>query len=99
MTAAPPRTTIRRKTLLAQARRAGIRIGYPCRGEGICGKCDVEILEGAEHLAAASVEEEDLLTREGCSPSSRMSCLAGVADGGPLVLRVGGGTYRLVLRS
>ncbi len=88
-----------RSTLLSRARRAKIRIGYPCRGEGICGKCNVEILEGAELLDAISQREALLLEREGASANSRMSCLAEVQASGSLVLQVGGGIYRLQVRA
>jgi len=87
----------RRRSLLAKARRAGIRIGYPCRGEGICGKCAVEILEGSTLLQPAGDEERALLEREAAGPSERMSCLAEIRGEGVVTLRVGGGTYRVAL--
>jgi len=84
-----------KRTLLSLARRAKVRIGYPCRGEGICGKCDVEILSGGELLAPPGDEERALLAREACAPGARMSCLAIPCASGTLVIRVGGGTYRV----
>lgn len=93
-----------RRTLLALARRAGIPIGHPCRGEGICGKCGVKILEGAELLEPPTEQELELLRNEGSEPGTRMSCLAEPCrteprGAGPLVFRVGGGTYRIELPS
>ncbi|AKU93239.1 2Fe-2S iron-sulfur cluster-binding protein [Vulgatibacter incomptus] len=82
---------------MAKARRAGIRIGYPCRGEGVCGRCSVEILSGSERLAPPTDEERELLERERCSPRSRISCLATIADKGPVILAVGGGRYTVDL--
>lgn len=86
-----------RRTLLSVARRAGIRIGYPCRGEGVCGKCAVEILEGADLLLPPSETERALLAREGAGPRTRMSCLAVPGGPGTIVLRVGGGNWRIEL--
>ena len=83
------------RTLLSLARRAKVRIGYPCRGEGICGKCDVEVLSGGELLTPPAEAERELLAREACAPAARMSCLAVPCASGTLVIRVGGGTYRV----
>lgn len=88
-----------RRTLLSLARRAKVRIGHPCRGEGICGKCDVQILEGGGLLAPLTDAERALLTREACDPDARMSCLAIPAGNGTIVIRVGGGTYRVQLKT
>lgn len=88
-----------RSTLLAKARRARIRIGYPCRGEGICGKCAVELVEGDDLLDRPSAQERLLLERERCGVAHRMACLARVERTGELVVRVGGGTYRLSVRA
>lgn len=86
-----------RRTLLAQARRSGIRIGYPCRGEGICGKCAVAVVEGADLLSSPAPDERNLLEREGCAPSTRMACLTEIGSAGWLTIKVGGGTYKLLL--
>ncbi|HEY0840290.1 MAG TPA: 2Fe-2S iron-sulfur cluster-binding protein [Vulgatibacter sp.] len=86
-----------RRTLLSIARRAGIRIGYPCRGEGVCGKCAVEILEGADLLLPPSEAERALLEREGI-PHARISCLALPRGPGTILLRVGGGSWRVVIK-
>jgi len=87
-----------RRTLLSLARRAKVRIGHPCRGEGICGKCDVRIVEGGDLLALPMDSERALLAREACDPDARMSCLAVPSGSGTIVIRVGGGTYRVQVR-
>lgn len=38
------------ETLLDAARRAGAPIGNSCGGVGVCSRCKVTIVEGAEHL-------------------------------------------------
>ena len=82
-----------RRTLLAAARRAGVRIGYPCRGEGICGRCVVTIIEGAQFLAPP--DEEELLIIGDTSPAERLACMAMRIGSGTIRLRVGGGTYEI----
>lgn len=87
-----------RRTLLSLARRAKVRIGHPCRGEGICGKCDVQVVEGAALLAPPTETERALLAREACDPDARMSCLALPSGSGTIVIRFGGGVYDVPLR-
>ncbi|HWV39629.1 MAG TPA: 2Fe-2S iron-sulfur cluster-binding protein [Vulgatibacter sp.] len=88
-----------RRTLLSAARRARIRIGHPCRGEGVCGKCDVRILEGGELLEPPTEGERALLLREACEADARMSCLAVPAGSGTVVIRMGGGSFRIPLKA
>jgi ferredoxin len=38
------------ETVLDVARRAGAPIGNSCGGVGVCGRCRVQIVEGAENL-------------------------------------------------
>ena len=85
--------TAPRRTLLAVARRAHVRIGYPCRGEGVCGRCAVQVTAGAERLAPPGPTELQILSRDGAGPDVRVACMAEVIAPGPIELRVGGGTY------
>ncbi|WP_373047468.1 2Fe-2S iron-sulfur cluster-binding protein [Vulgatibacter sp.] len=87
--------TVPRRTLLGVARRAGAPIGYPCRGEGVCGRCTVLITGGATRLAPPGDRERALLAHVGAAPGERLACLAEVAEAGSIDLRVGGGTYRI----
>lgn len=84
-----------RRTLLAVARRSGVPIGYPCRGEGVCGRCAVHVLRGAEHLGAAGPQEREILARQAAAADERLACMAEVITPGPIELAVGGGRYRL----
>jgi ferredoxin len=84
-----------RRTLLAVARRAGVPIGYPCRGIGVCGKCTAEIRSGAEQLAPPDERERELQDHVGARPGFRLACLAEVIGAGPIEIRVGGGVYRI----
>ena len=79
-----------RRTLLAAARRAGLLVGHPCRGAGICGKCTVRVLEGEGELPPPGAVERALLDRYGLGPGERISCLVAVHPGLRVRLRVGG---------
>jgi len=87
--------TAPRRTLLAVARRAGVPVGYPCRGEGVCGRCTVEIRAGADRLAPPDERELALLAHVRAPPGRRLACLAEVVAPGPIEIRVGGGTCRI----
>lgn len=56
------------ETLLDVARRAGAPIGNSCGGIGICNRCRVRVLEGAEHLTPPTRFERD--------PGQRLACQA-----------------------
>lgn len=86
-----------RRTLLAAARRAGLLVGHPCRGTGVCGKCTVRVIEGEEQLPSPTPAERALLERYGLGPGERISCLVPVHQGLRLVLRVGGAEGKVAL--
>jgi len=90
--------TAPRRTLLSVARRAHVPIGYPCRGEGVCGRCAVRVLHGADRLAPMAASERDILARQGAAPDERLACMAEVVQPGPIEIAVGGGVYRLPWR-
>lgn len=79
-----------RRTLLAAARRAGLLVGHPCRGAGICGRCTVRVIEGEEQLPLPDAAERSLLARYGLGSGERISCRVPVHPGLRVVLRVGG---------
>ena len=77
-------------TLLTAARRAGLRVGHPCRALGVCGRCTVEVVEGAGTLPPPDEDERALLAREKLGPRDRIACRVRVAPGTRVVLRAGG---------
>lgn len=87
-----------RRTLLAAARRAGLLVGHPCRGAGVCGRCTVEVLEGADELPPPDAGERALLERYGLGPRDRISCLVPLDRGQRVLLRVGGAVGEVTLR-
>jgi ferredoxin len=79
-----------RRTLLAAARRAGLLVGHPCRGAGVCGRCTVTVVEGGETLPPPGHRERLLLEREDLGPEYRIACQVTVSPGLRVVLRTGG---------
>jgi ferredoxin len=88
-----------RRTLLAAARRSGLLVGHPCRGAGVCGRCTVEVLDGADELPPPDQVERALLDRCGLGSRDRISCLVPVHPGVRLVLRVGGAVGEVAIPS
>lgn len=53
---------------------ANLPIGSSCGGEGICAKCFVQVLKGAENLSKSNPIEKKLLSREKMASDMRISC-------------------------
>lgn len=51
-----------------------IAVASSCGGEGVCAKCQVEVLAGADHLSPISDIERIAIERFNWKPSFRMSC-------------------------
>jgi 2Fe-2S ferredoxin len=68
----------RGQTLLEALLKAGLPVANSCRADFVCGKCHLQILEGKDNLSPPSKKEKELLTREKCDASERMSCFAKV---------------------
>ncbi len=75
----PPGTT-----LLAAVQAAGVPIARACGGAGLCGRCGVQVLEGAAALAPESTREADAKRRNRVAPEVRLACQCRVA--GPLTV-------------
>ncbi|MBK7824352.1 2Fe-2S iron-sulfur cluster binding domain-containing protein [Nannocystis sp.] len=68
-------------TLLDAVRRVGLPLGRSCGGEGVCRSCAVEVLNGADQLAAPNaLELRQLRPRPGdpelgrSQPAQRLAC-------------------------
>lgn len=70
-------------TLLDAARAAGLPIARACSGRGLCGRCDLEILEGLGSLSPEAPDELETRARDRLAASRRLSCQARVH--GPVV--------------
>jgi len=65
---------VRGTTLLEAARCAGLPIASACGAGGLCGRCGLEILEGAEALGAESDDEQRSKRRNRVDASQRLAC-------------------------
>jgi ferredoxin len=74
-------------TLLDAARGAGLPIARACTGRGLCGCCDLEILDGQGWLSPETAEEREIRERDGIPAARRLSCQAHVA--GPVLVTAG----------
>lgn len=64
------------ETLLDVARRAGAPIGNSCGGVGVCARCVVRIIAGAEHLTPATAIEIRIGSLRGVPAGDRFACQA-----------------------
>ena len=62
-----------------QIEEAGVPIGC---SNGVCGTCEVEVLEGMANLNEVTEEEEDL----GMEGNKRLGCQCMVTGAGPVVM-------------
>ena len=61
--------------------RAGLPIASACGADGVCGRCGVEIVAGAERLPPEQADEADVKQRNRVPPAQRLACrVAPVAD-------------------
>ncbi|HEX2018408.1 MAG TPA: ASKHA domain-containing protein [Aurantimonas sp.] len=78
-----------RGTLLIEAARSlGVHVESVCGGRGICGRCQIEIAEGAfakhkivsaaEHLSPVSATETRYAEKRVLKPGRRLSCAAAI---------------------
>lgn len=64
--------------LMSALQGARLPVGASCSGEGVCGKCYVQIIKGSENLSPITKLEENLLSKYEMPPDTRMSCLTRV---------------------
>ena len=65
-------------TILAAANQCEVPLGQSCSGDGICGWCRVQVIDGLQHLAPPSPLEERLIREKEFAPRERAACLAKV---------------------
>jgi ferredoxin len=74
-------------SLLDAARGAGLPIARACTGRGLCGRCDLEILDGAGWLSPEAEDERETRERDHLPAGHRLSCQARVR--GPVLATTG----------
>jgi ferredoxin len=61
-------------TLLEAIRAAGLPAASACGAEGLCARCGVLVLAGAENLEAESADEAEAKRRNRVPPELRLAC-------------------------
>lgn len=61
-------------TLMLELLKAGLPVASSCQGDGICGKCKIEVVEGWENLSKIDSREEILSKRLRIKMPYRVSC-------------------------
>jgi 2Fe-2S ferredoxin len=64
------------ETLLDVARRAGAPIGNSCGAVGVCARCKVRVVGGAENLSPPTAIESRIGAQRGFAADERMACQA-----------------------
>ena len=64
------------ETVLDAARRAEAPLGNSCGSVGVCGRCVVRILAGAENLSAPTMIELRVSAQRGFAADERLACQA-----------------------
>ena len=64
------------ETILDLARRAGAPLGNSCGGTGICARCRVQIIEGADNVSPPTDIEIRTAERNGLGGGERLACQA-----------------------
>jgi 2Fe-2S ferredoxin len=64
-----------------------VPVASSCHGDGICGKCRVQVVAGAENLSSMQASEEILLQKNSIPAGWRISCQCQVL--GPVTLDTG----------
>ena len=60
--------------LLEAARAAGLPIAQACSGEGLCGRCAVLVVRGADGIAPEREPERQAKRRNRVAPELRLAC-------------------------
>lgn len=63
-------------------RKNGLPIGAACSGVGVCGACNIEIIESSnlKPVSPQNEFERSTLLRNGKNPEDRLACLTRVSD-------------------
>ena len=68
------------ETLMQALLRAGLPVASSCNGDGICGKCKVQVTGGAENLSQINEREQLLRQRLPLPKDVRLSCQTFISD-------------------
>jgi ferredoxin len=66
-------------TLLEAARRAGLPVASACGADGVCGRCGVRVLAGAESLSPETEFEAIVKRAQRVDAELRLACRAEIS--------------------
>jgi 2Fe-2S ferredoxin len=66
--------------LLDAARSAGLPVASACDAEGVCGRCGVSILSGAETVSCETQQESTIKERNRIDARLRLACRVKLAN-------------------
>jgi len=64
------------ETVLDAARRAGVPLGNSCGAIGVCARCRVRVVSGAENLTPPTAIESQVAERRKLDADERLACQA-----------------------
>ncbi|HEX3579669.1 MAG TPA: 2Fe-2S iron-sulfur cluster-binding protein [Thermoanaerobaculia bacterium] len=64
------------ETVLDAARRADAPIGNSCGSVGVCGRCVVRVVAGAENMSTPTMVESHVSAQRGFAADERLACQA-----------------------
>jgi ferredoxin len=64
------------ETILDAARRADAPLGNSCGSVGVCARCRVQVLSGAENLSPPTTIEVRVASQRGFASDERLACQA-----------------------
>jgi 2Fe-2S ferredoxin len=69
-----PLTVETGENLMEALLKGGLPVASSCSGDGVCAKCRIQIVSGAENLTAENETEKFLRETKKVAPDSRISC-------------------------
>lgn len=70
--------------LMQSLLQAGLPVASSCRGQGICTKCRVQVVQNPQNLSPTTEREQSLSQQHRFAPDERLSCQAQV--NGPITI-------------
>lgn len=74
----PAITVAEGENLMQALLKAGVPVASSCRGDGVCAKCRIEIVDGKQNLTPETEAEAFLRQRHSIPKTERLSCQAEV---------------------
>lgn len=65
-------------TLFDAAKRVGLPVASSCGADNVCGRCNMQVLDGVQHLSGQENPELVLLRRDKKDLTDRISCMTRV---------------------